>query len=244
MAYSLQQSINFVQTFIQYIPLTAGTGNEPAVSVANTVISTITSAPMCWGWNRNEFTGLVLTPNVQDYNNIGITDFGFLEKVSLKTPGSTYGFELKDIYNTNALGIAAGTDAPAQPNAVSVKLVTYGSSVSLRFLAPPDLKYTVTLTYQKLPTFFTSGALTEPWPIPDQYLDIYNNLFLAEMLEVSGDSQEAARYRMRGVAALLSKAEGLTDIQRSAFLSQYLARDSQALTAQLRTQQGQTARGV
>lgn len=240
MSYTLQQTVNWAQTYMQYCPLTAGVANEPAISIANAVLTTVSSAPFTWGWNRAEYTGLTLAANTQDYNAVPITNFGFLEKVTLKNVAGTYAYEIKDVYNVNALGVSVAD--PAQPKAVSVKFVTYGTSVGLRFLAIPDQAYSAVITYQQLITPF--AALNTNWPIPDQYLDIYNNLFLAEAFQVADDEPQASRYRVRGVAALLSKAEGLTEMQRNEFLSQYLARDSQSQAAQLRTQQGAQARGV
>lgn len=237
--YTLQQSINWSQAFIQGSPLSAWTGGEPGTTAANMILSTVSSAPFTWGWNRAEYTALSLASTVQDYNNIPITDFNFLEKVTLKTPDGKYAYELKDVYNTNALGVSVA--APAEPKSVSVKTIVPGTSISLRFLAIPDKAYNVVLTYQKFLPEFTS--LTDPWPIPSYYKDVFNNLFLAEAFQSVEDDQNSQRYRMRGVAALLAKAEGLTEMQRSAFLAQYLSRDAQHASQSLRTQQGVQARG-
>lgn len=352
--YTLQQTINWARTFIQYSPLTAGLGGEPAITAANMVITTIDNPPFTWPWNRVENDSiLTLSANQQDYPNIALTDFSFLEKVSLATtdgpgsqPGQTpkpYSYELTDVYNNLTAGISQS--GMAEPKSVYVLSVNYGQNVTLRFLPVPDQTYKATLIYQKLPVFFTPQAspqsvqtgsgiptstvfatgsvlmfsdginpvnyvsapgdtltnlaafvnlnpnftasvasnlititaksggsilifvntltdastgllfetfvgtgtpslLTQAWPIPDSYIDIYNNLFLAEAYQSVEDDAEAQRYRMRGIAALLSKAEGLSEMQRKQVLSQYLSRDSQRLSAQLRTQQGSQARGV
>ena len=239
MAYTGQDTINWAQPFIQYSPLTAGTNNEPAVSIINMLITTITSAPFTWGWNRAEYTDLVLAPSKQDYT-VPLKDFSFLEKVTLIKPDRSYSFELRDVYNTNVLGVSVSK--PAEPKSVSVNLVNYGTDLQLRFISIPDLAYTSVVSYQKL--ISPVSDLGTPWPIPQQYKDIFNNLFLAEAFQAVDDDQEAQRYRMRGVAALLSKAEGLTEMQRNAFLSQFLVRGSQAQIAQLRTQQAQQARSI
>ena len=243
MAMTLQQTINWSQTFIQYAPLTNGVGYEPAISIANMVQNTIVNAPFTWSWNRNENTSLTLTANTQDYT-VNITDFSFLEKVTLKTTDGKYSFELKDVYNTNILGLSVSQ--PAEPKSVAVKFVTYGTSIALRFLAIPDQNYSSVLTYQKLVTPFSNSIApsAQSWVIPDQYQDIYNNLFLAECFQAADDDQQAARYRVRGVAALLAKAEGLTELQRNAYLSQFLVRAGQAESMGLRVQQGNQARGV
>src|SRR5271154_5166149 len=137
-SYTLQQTINWAQTFIEYSPLTAGTANEPAISIANMIISTITSAPFTWGWNRAEYDALVLEPKQQDYT-VPITDFSFLEKVTLIKPDGSYSFELRDVYNTNALGVSVAV--PAEPKSCSVNLVNYGTDLELRFIAIPNLAY-------------------------------------------------------------------------------------------------------
>lgn len=80
-------------------------------------------------------------------------------------------------------------------------------------------------------------------PIPNQYSDVYNNLFLAEALTLVDDPR-AQLYRQRGVAAFLSKAHGLTEMQKNIFAQQWLQRGSEAATMGLKTQQAVTARGV
>jgi hypothetical protein len=243
-AYTLQQSVNWAQTFIEYSPLTAGTGNEPAISIGSMVRSTILNAPFTWPWNRNEFPLIAadaLVAGTQDYEYL-IDDFAYLEKVSLLSADSTYGYELKNVYNTNILGVPSST-AQAQPDGVAVKSYVPGTSVSLRFLSNPDQSYTGILTYQMLPISF--AALSDTWaPIPDSFMDVFNNLFLAEALE-NVDDARGQYYRQRGIAALLSKAEGLTQMQINAFLAQYSSRGtSQQLAAQQRVQQGTQARAI
>ena len=140
MAYTLQQTINACLPYMEYSPLNAGTGNEPAISIASTVRSTILNPPLTWPENRAEFalTGTnALVQGQQDYT-FNITDFAYLEKISLLSADGTYGFELNDIYNTYILGIpSTGTGAQAQPNAACVKFYTPGTSVSIRFLSMP-----------------------------------------------------------------------------------------------------------
>ncbi len=97
----------------------------------------------------------------------------------------------------------------------------------------------------EIPPPFVATAVNGSWaPIPDQFSDIYNNLFLAESFQAASEDAEAARYRQRGVAALLAKAEGLTQTQIDIFRQQLLARDSEVQASQLRTAQGSQARGV
>jgi hypothetical protein len=91
----------------------------------------------------------------------------------------------------------------------------------------------------------SASAINGSWaPIPDQYSDVYNNLFLSEAFQAVHEDAEAARYRQRGVAALIAKAEGLTESQIDIFRQQWLSRDSEVQANALRTTQWSQARGV
>lgn len=243
MAYTLNQTLTWASPYIEYSPLTAASpAGEPALTIATMTASAIMNPPLTFPWNRNEFA-ITLTQGVQDYV-FPLTDFAYLEKVSLLTADGTYGFELSDVYNTNTLGIpTTGTGAQAQPNAASVKFYIPGTSVAIRFLSIPDQAYTGVLTYQKIPPVFT--ALTQNWnPIPDWFSEVYNNLFLAEAMDVVDDAR-AVKFRQRGIAALLAKSEGLSQLQINAFLAQWTSRGvGQEQLATLRNQQAQQARGV
>lgn len=238
MANTVQTTLNWALAYIQNSPMSNNTGSEPAISIASMIRNTIMNAPMTWSWNRFENSANVTTITNQDYL-IAVTNFGFLEKVSL-TDASGNVQELKDIYNTSALSANSITQ---RPSAAAVISYVPGTSFKLRFNTIPDKIYTINLTFQGLSTQFVN--LTDPWsPIPDQYSDVYNNLFLSEAFQTANDDAEAARYRQRGVAALLSKAEGLTQTQINIFRQQWLARDSEAQATSLRTAQGNQARGV
>ena len=325
--YTLQQTADWAQTFIEYSPISAGNNFEPMISIGTVIRNTILNAPFTWPWNRNEYlinspnTPSSLTQGVQDYT-FSITDFAYLEKVSLlgknASTGALYGYELKDIYNTYILGVpsVSSTIAQAQPNAVAVKYYNPGTNVTMRFLSVPDQAYTGVITYQKLPVPFTvydfeavdvisgvayyefssiqnfptgflvgqdmqvqgfdvasnngtftvvastnnyfilanpnavtddasaTGINIDWYPIPDSFMDVFNNLFLAEAFAMVEDGREQL-YRQRGVAALLAKAQGLSDQDRNAFLMQYLSRGTaQQIGAQMRVQQGNQSRQV
>jgi hypothetical protein len=237
MAYTVQQTIYVAQSYTEGSPLAAWTGNEPATSIANYIQYMIGNAPFTWGWNRNE-NGLTSTvAGVQDYV-LPLTDFSFLEKVTLTD--STGAVEnVSNVYNTAALGLGNLVNSAKwnRPEYVCVKAVTFGTNVTLRFQAVPDQIYKITATYQKL---FTPLTTASNWGIPDQYMDIYNNLFLGEAMAVVDDARSQL-YRQRGVMALLSKAEGLTEMQKNDFLELYWSRND-VQRYQMRTQQGQQAR--
>jgi hypothetical protein len=157
--YTLQQSIRWAQAYIEYAPLNAGLNQEPSVSIATMVRNTILSAPFTWPWNRATYTGANLDTTHQDYT-FPISDFGFLEKVSL-TDANGATFEVKDIINTDALGYISTTPNLGQrPNAAAVFSVNYGQDVTIRFMGYPDQVYTPTFIYQKVANQFGAYSVT------------------------------------------------------------------------------------
>lgn len=235
--YTLTDAINFVQPQIEYLPLTAGVNNEPAMSIATQIVDTILGPPFVWDFNRNNTT-FNLVIGQQDYPQT-LTDFGVLEKVSL-TDSAGKIWEIKDVYNSACLGVSA---TQQRPNACAVQANNFAGGQTFRFVGVPDFTYSCTLIYQKFPVRFTSLAGT--WSgIPDSYANIFLTLFLAECFQLTESEQKAAMYRQRGVAMLLSASQGLAEYQKNAFREQYLDRDKQDMRAQLRIQQGIQATGV
>src|SRR5579863_6435938 len=104
MATTIQNLIDFSQPFIQYSPLAVGTGNQPAVGIANEVQNTIMNPPFTWAWNRNENSSTNTVAGTSDYT-IPVTDFGFLEKVALINTTTLEAFELENVYNNKALSV-------------------------------------------------------------------------------------------------------------------------------------------
>ena len=87
-------------------------------------------------------------------------------------------------------------------------------------------------------------ALNLSWsPIPDQFSDIYNNLYLSEVFSLVDDVR-AQVYRQRGVAAFLAKSSGLTETQKNAFVQQWIARGSERASAAQAVQRGDLGRSV
>ncbi len=241
MAYTLEQSILWSQAQMgTYVPLTPQTGSEPAMTIANMVVAFMQNPPFCWPTNREENTSLVTTAGTSDYT-LSIEDFGFLERVTLvDANGNPWNVERV----LNSLVLNPNTQQQKRPDSVCVKLVAPGTSIAIRFVSM-DAVYDGTLTYQKVPQLFTSTS--QDWftqcNIPDYYMDIFNNLFLAEALQVNDDAR-AGMYRQRGMAALLAKSEGLSEMTKLMLYHQAMLGDLQTLAAQLRTQQAQTARSV
>ena len=154
--YNLQNSINWALPYVQYSPLNAGTNGEPAVSIATLIRNSLLGPPVgCWAWNRKEDSSVSTVAGTQDYT-INLTDFGYLEKVSL-TDASGNTFEVKDVYNNLPL---SATAARSRPLAVAVLLSNVGTSVKIRFMQVPEAVYTINLTYQMAAVPFASNATT------------------------------------------------------------------------------------
>jgi hypothetical protein len=234
--YTLSQTINWAKPYIQYSPLSAGTGSEPAISTASMIQSMITSAPFSWSWNRNENTTLTVT-SVSQNATLNITDFGYLERASL-TDSNGKVWEIKDVYNTSAL---SPSTTSARPQAISVFQQIPGTSVTFRLSGIPDASYTLNVTYQKNPVLFVT--INDSWVIPNSMVHVYNNLFLGETLAIVED-QRSQIYRQRGVAMLLSMAEGLDAENKALFMQQYLNAGNVAGALALKTQQGIQGRAV
>jgi hypothetical protein len=164
---TLQDTVNYVQPFIQYQPLNAGSNNEPQTSIASMIRFSILSAPQIWPWNRKEVTSIAITAGVQDYTVL-LTDFGYLEKAALTNDaGDT--IEIKDVYNSLPLASELPTLNPgARPNAIVVLDYIPRVSIDIRLLGTPDQDYTLTLIYQRLPEDFASYDI-ESVSVPTSY---------------------------------------------------------------------------
>lgn len=150
MALTLNNSINFAQAFIEYSPLTAGLGLEPAITVASVIRNSILAPGNVWYWNRNEISFPTIVGQ-QDYTqsiSANGNDFSFIEKATLTDDAGNI-YEMKDVYNTSPLAVSAFQQ---RPNAIAAQQVFFTSgtqNVKFRFLGVPDKIYTVTVTYQK-----------------------------------------------------------------------------------------------
>jgi hypothetical protein len=216
---TLQNSINWVQPFLRFLPLNIGSNNEPAITSANIVKQIMLGPPFCWRWNRAQATPFNTSQGTQDYART-ITDFGFLEKATVKASADK-AFEipaLKNILSTNS--------EQGRPAHIATLLDDNAGSLTFRFIPTPEKAYTVNLLYQKKPTLFT--ALSDTWtPIPDEYSFVYNQGFLA-FSAMYADDQRWQIELLRFLGSLIGVSEGLDETQKDAFLEQWLAMTGQS----------------
>jgi hypothetical protein len=161
--FNINQSINWALPYVQGSSLNAWTAGEPAVTIASMIRNSLMSPPLTWAWNRKEDSSVSTVAGTQDYT-VNLTDFGFLEKVSLSDGvGNTY--EMKDVYNNLPLSmtttvVSGPLGGRSRPTACAVLQSTPGTSIKIRMMPVPDAVYTINLTYQMAPVLFTANTVT------------------------------------------------------------------------------------
>jgi hypothetical protein len=247
MANTLQDTANYITPFARYMQPNIGTNNMPLIGIANIVRNVMLSAPFIWRFNRNNvnLTGTGnppsgVTQGVQDYTQ-NFTDFGFIEKATANDGKTSW--EFTDVFNTEALAssvVVGSNQGQSRPTVLSVFSDDGSGNITFRLSAVPDKSYVVNIVYQKAPVQFV--ATTDKWaPIPDAFSDIYNNMSLGYFLDSCQDPR-GPQYIARGVAGLLARAEGLSEMDRVVFAASYMNFNSQMLLDQLKVQQAQQAK--
>ena len=237
----LSDTINYITPFCRYMSANVGVSNQPILGIASLVRNIILAAPFQWSWNRIYDDSVVTVVGQQDYTP-DLYNFGYLEKASVQNAAGQI-WEIPRIKNNEPL---AKSTQQARPDALAVQINNSGtdepsSFLTLRFSAVPDAIYQVNLIYQEAPYNFT--ALSNPWaPVPDSFSDVYNNMVLGYYMDSCQDGR-AQQYVARGVAGLLARAQGLTEMDKALFAASYMQFDMQQMLSKLRTQQGQQAQG-
>jgi hypothetical protein len=81
------------------------------------------------------------------------------------------------------------------------------------------------------------------WNIPDAYINIYNNMFLAEALAITDDPRSQL-YRQRSMAALLAAQDGLQATQKNIFAQQAKSNEAESERQTLSVQQAVQTRAI
>jgi hypothetical protein len=106
----------------------------------------------------------------------------------------------------------------------------------------PIKSYSVNIEYQKAPVQFVT--VNDAWsPLPDSFSDVYNNMVLGYYMDSCQDSR-APQYISRGIAGLLARSTGLSQMDKALFAQSYLNFDASVMLNSLRTQQGQQAQAA
>lgn len=147
--------------------------------------------------------------------------------------------------NTTYTGVFDALSFPAGATAIITSCTNVANNGSFVVVSCNATTLVVANAAGVLESTSAGFACNFDWsPIPDSYINIYNNLFISEMYSVSNDPQMAQAFRQRGIGAFLSKAVGLSETQKKAFLQQWLAREVEMGTSAQMTTLGNQARGV
>jgi hypothetical protein len=152
---TIQGTINWAAAFILNRPATgvAGAFQEPGLTLANLIMSTILSPPFAWQWNRATTTFSV-TQGTSDYPVV-MNDFGYLEKATI-TYGTVPNVYTNPVYELENSTIMAAEGVQNRPFKICPLLDDNAGNITWRLFPIPDQSYTATLTYQKAPIQATS----------------------------------------------------------------------------------------
>lgn len=184
--------------------------------------------------NLTGTTGLFTNLTTQDYT-ISSPEFSHIEHASVLdltaagVPTKWYELEVK-----NELSLET---ARARPQFISPHVETAAGLMTFRVSAAPDKNYPIAVHVQKVAPLYTS--INQTWGIPDFMQNIYEWGFLALMWHFADDPR-AAYANNQFKAALLSRAEGLTEEQKNIFLNNWEALQGGYA---MKMQQGIAARG-
>jgi len=230
----LQSTINWASSFADFESLNIGSGNEPSISNASTILQTITGPPFKWNWNRAAASAITTVIGTQDYP-LAISNYGFLEGASATKSGAS--FAIKEVKQELTVGTEQG-----RPQSIAPQIDDNAGNITFRFLPVPDAIYTITPYYQKAAPLFT--GLTQTWaPVPDKFSYIYNWGFLA-LTMLYDDSPMFPAINQKFVAHLLGAQQGLSETERNMFLNSWDIITRQEGLVGIKTQQGRAALGV
>lgn len=230
---SLLRSIEVCQNFLKNIPLTGVGGNplEPAASIGDYTRNFMLCPPFAWRWNRATTT-FNTVEGTQDYS-ANLPNFGWLEKASTN---DNLGLTGSIVELENKLNMSEDKSQD-RPRYIGARLDDDAGSITFRLLPAPDAVYTVTISYQLASPSFTN--LSDTWsPIPDYLSNIYNMGFRAFAYEYFEDPRYAFAFQMF-LRQLVASNEGLTDTQRSIYLSEFLNMAREQASVGVKTQLNQ-----
>lgn len=169
---TLQETIQFVQPYLNWANLTIGTAGEPAMSAANLTLQTITSPPFLWPWNRSNVS-FITVQGQQDYS-LNIANYGFLEAASTQlygaitsvvANGTTAIFQCVNNFAGGSIdGFSDATGAQGGTTSVSISgCTTTGLNGAQTMIAATPTSFTINTTVNVTETesgaFATAGKI-------------------------------------------------------------------------------------
>jgi hypothetical protein len=204
---------------------------EPAVSSASLVVQTVLGPPFAWPWNRSV---LNFTTSTQDFQFTGLSNFGFLEGGSIAPASGGKSMELlvKNILQQEA--------NQARAIHVSPLLDDGAGNITFRLSMTPDQSYVVSLMFQnRAPLIQSMGSTWAPIPDDKNYICQWGYLALMSLI---GNDARFNEYNSKFITSVLAAQGGLTELERSIWLSNWMRVMSQLQSNQLATGERYKAR--
>lgn len=219
-------------------------GFTGALAGLNGIVMVITAS------TPTTFTGTVNFPNntdtvgtftdvaTQDYT-IPVANFSHIDHASVRDlVGTSPNFTTGKFFELQIKNTLTHESVQARPVYLSPHSEDGNGNMTFRVSPAPDKPYPVLMHVQNIPTPITS--MNQVWSMPDFMQYIYEAGFLALLWEFADDPR-AAQQVSRFKAALLGKAEGLTEEEKNIFLNNWQTLQD---TYAGKMQQGMQARAV
>lgn len=208
---NVRNTMNFAAAFLKNHPQQVS-NMEPALTVANIVLSTMLGPPLRWRQNRSEISFAIGIVNT-DYSQ-SVASFGFIESAWLLDSNSTQ----RPL--VGALSLTMNADK-GRPDKIAPQFDDNAGTITFRFDKVPDQVYTCFVDFQKTAPLITSPA--SGWgPIPDYFNYIFNFGYLAVMSLLVNDSRFPI-FEKWFIGRLLAAQNGLSEQERNIFLANWAA---------------------
>lgn len=161
---TLDKTIAFTRSFLNWASITIGDNGEPALTAANIALQTIVGPPFVWPWNRTTVNFLA-SQGVQDYN-VALTGFGFLESATIQLAGVITSVTIAaNVATFTAVNNFSGLPNGGQRIAVTTSgCTTSALNGNFPLISATATTFTVAITHANM-TEAESGALALAGPI-------------------------------------------------------------------------------
>lgn len=211
-------------------------GLNGTLLIVSTATSTSFTGPVNFA-NASDTVGTFTYINTQDYT-VPLSGFSHIEHASVRDLVGTSNFTNGKFFELTTKNQLSFESVAARPTFISPHFEDGNGNMTFRISPAPDKPYPIVAHVQLIPTPITS--INQVWGMPDFMQYIYEAAFLGLFWEFSDDPR-AAQQISRFKAALLSKAEGLTEEERNIFLNNWqMLQDGYGM----KMQQGIQARAV
>lgn len=166
--------------------------------------------------NASDTVGTFTNVTTQDYTVI-VPNFSHVEHASVLdiNPDGTFG-KWMEMTTKNELALESSQNRPEfiSPHVQDAST----GNMTFRVFSAPDKAYPVSIHVQLVAPQFTS--INQVWGLPDFMQSVYDWGFLA-LMWLFADDPRAAYAENKFKAALLARAEGLTEEQKNIFLNNW-----------------------